>query len=286
MNEQIVAIGDDFTLSGIVSLPEQIDIAKPAVVILNSGLMHRVGASRTSVGLARTLANDGFLVLRFDLSGIGDSEARTDSLDPVDRIIQEVSASLDHMQNQYGVHRFVLYGLCSGAQNAFKTALKDTRIVGLAGVDNFGFPTRWFYVAHYAPRLLQPGHWKSFIVRNTKYLFSIFKRLVNKSGYEVEEDLWPYPPKEFVEQGYGQLVERGLKFLYIYTGSWAKQYNYLNQFYDMYPSVNFGQSVELKFKPKMTHTMQEPESQQFMIDTVAHWLTSTNWSTTAPAKTM
>jgi len=264
MHEEIAHIGETDKLSGVIGLPDSIDPAKPAVVILNSGLMHHVGASRTSVKLSRALVKQGFLVLRFDLSGIGDSAARTDKLDPTERIIREVSSALDYLQQHFGSDRFVLYGLCSGSQNSFKTALVDKRIIGLAGVDNFGFLTTKYYLVHYLPKILDVGHWKSFLTRAIKNLFASAKRIASKTPVEIEEDPWP--------------VKRGLRFLYIYTGSWAKQYNYLNQFHDMFPSVNFANSVELRFKPKMSHSLVEPDSQQFMIETVSEWLKSQDWS--------
>ncbi|HEY5972738.1 MAG TPA: hypothetical protein VIT22_12400, partial [Pseudoxanthomonas sp.] len=44
------------------------------VVLLNAGLIHRVGPFRLYVRLARELAESGFDVLRFDLPGIGDGQ--------------------------------------------------------------------------------------------------------------------------------------------------------------------------------------------------------------------
>lgn len=278
MREVIAHIGDIDTLSGVMGLPETIDPAKPTVVILNSGLMHRVGASRTSVQLSRALVKQGYQVLRFDFSGIGDSAARSDDLDPTERIIQEVSRALDYLQQNYDSDCFVLYGLCSGAQNAFKAALVDKRIIGLAGVDNFGFLTRKYYVVHYLPKLLDLNQWKNFLTRGIKTVLAASTGAFRATPIKIEEDPWPYPPRDFVENGYGQLVKRGLSFLYIYTGSWSKQYNYLNQFHDMFPSVTFGDSVELHFRPKMSHNMVEPESQQFMIETVSTWMNSQDWS--------
>jgi len=229
-------------------------------VILNSGLMHRVGASRTSVKLSRALVNDGYIVLRFDLSNIGDSEVRAVGMDPEDRIVEEVSAAMDFLENQYQIDKFVLYGLCSGAQNSFKTAIRDSRVIGLAGVDNFGFRTKRYYFEHYKKRFLKAERWKNFVANIFKKNRKLFGKLKSAGTVEPEEDLWPYPPKEFVEQGYKKLVRRGVKFLYIYTGSWENQYNYLNQFFDMYPSVDFKNVVDLKFKP------------QYMINSVAQWL--------------
>jgi len=282
MTEQLASFGEGFSLNGIINVPDQLDNQKPAVVILNSGLMHKVGTCRISVKLARALANAGYLVTRFDLSGIGDSEAREVNLDPNDRIVEEVSTVLDSISESYGISKFVLYGLCSGAQNSFKTALQDDRVVGLAGVDNFGFRTKRYHVAHYLPKLIQPGHWVSFIVRHTKQVLSFIKGIVVNTPKTVVQDLWPYPPKEFIETGYKKLAQRGLRFLYIYTGSWVHQYNYLNQFYHMYPSVNFGDNVTLEYKPEMTHSMVEPESQSFVIATILGWLDSIDWDSPSP----
>ena len=52
----------------------------PTMVILSSGILHRPGASRLYVQIARALAEDGFTSLRFDFSGIGDSAVRRDAI--------------------------------------------------------------------------------------------------------------------------------------------------------------------------------------------------------------
>ena len=56
MKERALRIGRPTPLIGIVSEPEVFDPARPAVIILNSGIMHHVGACRLSVKLARAVA--------------------------------------------------------------------------------------------------------------------------------------------------------------------------------------------------------------------------------------
>ncbi|HWU86648.1 MAG TPA: hypothetical protein VN253_05215, partial [Kofleriaceae bacterium] len=77
VTEVIHQFGADDGLFGIVTLPpEQLRAAseeRPFAVLLNSGLMHRVGPFRTGVELARSLAARGVRVLRYDRSGLGDS---------------------------------------------------------------------------------------------------------------------------------------------------------------------------------------------------------------------
>ena len=71
MKERALRIGRPTPLIGVVSEPEAFDPARPAVIILNSGIMHHVGACRLSVKLAREVAAKGLLAARFDYSGIG-----------------------------------------------------------------------------------------------------------------------------------------------------------------------------------------------------------------------
>ena len=73
MKEHAIVFGREATSVGIVTEPaaKHTSPSLPAVVILNSGVIHRVGPNRIYVALARDLAALGFPVLRFDLSGIG-----------------------------------------------------------------------------------------------------------------------------------------------------------------------------------------------------------------------
>ena len=80
MRERTLLFGDGKSLVGIITEPPPSDevLARPAVILLNAGLLHRIGPNRVHVRLARRLAEAGFVVMRFDYSGIGDSRPRTD----------------------------------------------------------------------------------------------------------------------------------------------------------------------------------------------------------------
>src|SRR5208337_1020254 len=78
-------------LVGIVTQPVDYEPEdRPVFVILNTGIIHRVGHHRMYVSLARALARLGYQVLRFDLSGIGDSESREDGLSLLDGALADV----------------------------------------------------------------------------------------------------------------------------------------------------------------------------------------------------
>ena len=60
-------------LIGMLHRPESAD-ARRAVVVLVGGPQYRVGSHRQFVLLARELCRRGIAVLRFDFSGMGDSD--------------------------------------------------------------------------------------------------------------------------------------------------------------------------------------------------------------------
>src|SRR5690606_23743533 len=84
MRESAVLFGPTRSLVGVVTEPAAGSARPdaPAVLILNSGLVHRVGPKRLHVRLARRLAGLGFTCMRIDLSGIGDSRTAS-SIDAI-----------------------------------------------------------------------------------------------------------------------------------------------------------------------------------------------------------
>jgi pimeloyl-ACP methyl ester carboxylesterase len=122
------------------------------VIVLNAGTTHRVGPNRLYVRIARELAGTGVLVLRFDLSGIGDSGIRHDGLPLHESVPLEIKEAMDCLEQRYGIEEFVLTGLCSGAAAAFAVARSDQRVVGALMIN----ATAHFHVDH--PELLESAY--------------------------------------------------------------------------------------------------------------------------------
>jgi pimeloyl-ACP methyl ester carboxylesterase len=132
MTEEAVVFGETNSLVGIVSDPAR---ARPtqashAVILLNSGVVHRVGPGRIYVKIARALAENGFVVLRFDFSGIGDSAVRHDNLQFEKSAISETRAAMDYLEATRGIQHFIVLGGCSGAAVSMDTACCDLRVAG------------------------------------------------------------------------------------------------------------------------------------------------------------
>lgn len=135
VREEAVTFGGDTQLVGIVSDPpggvgSPADGERPAFLFLNAGLTHRVGPNGLYVRLARQLAAAGFVAMRFDFSGLGDSPARRDNLPPGESILTETTEAMDLLARTRGVKRFCLLGICSGATISFLMAQRDERVAG------------------------------------------------------------------------------------------------------------------------------------------------------------
>ena len=130
--EKAVRFGTTASLVGVLTeaVAGTPDADRPAVLFLNSGILHRVGSCRMHVRLARALSAEGFHCLRFDYSGIGDSDQRRDSLSFEESAVVETREAMDYLAKAKGTKRFVLMGLCSGADMAHETALADERVAG------------------------------------------------------------------------------------------------------------------------------------------------------------
>ncbi len=182
MKEKAVQFGKYKTLIGVLTEPDSPpENARPAVVLSNAGLIHRIGPNRVYVKLARTLAKQGFRVLRFDLSGIGDSLPRPDHM-PVEQFsIDDVVQAMDFLSATCGSQRFVLMGHCSGAYHSFRTAVLDPRTVGVVMMNPDGGETEWvdydrkrkqacFYTNYYSKKaLLDPKRWQRFFTGQISY---------------------------------------------------------------------------------------------------------------------
>lgn len=130
--EEPVFFAEDGRRFGIFHRAASSQKSLPAIVILNAGTVHRMGPHRMYVRMAREWARMGFNVFRIDISGIGDSPAEAGTTENVcypPRHLVDVASAMDYLGKRLSAERFILVGLCSGADNAFQVSLRDPRVV-------------------------------------------------------------------------------------------------------------------------------------------------------------
>lgn len=278
MRERAIRIGKPTPLVGIASEPEVFDPDRPALLVLNSGVMHHVGTCRLSVKIARAAASRGILAVRFDYSGIGDSEPRRGSQSFEESSIAETREVMDYLQKTRGVSRFVLYGLCSGADASYLTGLVDDRVIGMAKVDPYCYRTRLYYVHYYLPLLLSGKRWKSFISGKLRKLRDGNKSVAEAAGiedqyFEVPTYTRLFPPRDEVAVGLRKLVDRGVKLFLIFTGG-EPEYIYAGQYRDSFQDVKFGDLLSVDHYPQANHIITQLDCQQRIVDDIANWVAS------------
>jgi exosortase A-associated hydrolase 1 len=130
MNEHVVSFNNaENQLIGVLHLVQQSD-PKIGLVIIVGGPQTRVGSHRQFVLLSRYLANNGVPSLRFDYTGMGDSQGIHSSFL---NISDDIESAISLLKSRSGVSKVVLLGLCDAASSALIYAKKKP-CTDLAGI--------------------------------------------------------------------------------------------------------------------------------------------------------
>lgn len=255
VREQAYVVGPKQSLVAVVTEPTKSSEALPGVVMLNTGIIHRVGHQRKFVILARALAGKGHTTVRFDFSGIGDSEARADALTPMEGCMADIHGVLDWLEATRKLKRFVLVGLCSGADHAVVYAGSDPRVVGIALVDPSIPPTRRYYLHYFSRRFIRPSSWAKFLTGRGRLANLIKKRLSISRDDEaiVPPDLDDKAVREFLQNVYSRAVENGTQILAIFAGANDHRQSYREQIVDAIPALRMSSLLQTEFLRECDH---------------------------------
>ena len=286
MRERAVQFGTDVVHTGILCEPADAAAAegRPVCLMLNAGLIHRVGPNRLHVNLARALAAAGYPSLRFDMSGRGDTDVRTDGETFVKSGIRETQSAMDYLEQLRGARRFVPMGICSGAHDAIRTAMVDTRIVGAVLIEFYVYPTPAHRMWHYLRRVTNAGSWADTLAGRNALGHSLRRRLGLQSGGYVEEpsreDLGGTTegfilPRQEVDAALKTVADRGTELCFVYAGA-SGMCNYRGQLYDAYPSLRGHGQIRVAFFAGADHTFTRLDYQRELIDTVTRFMPSTD----------
>ncbi len=249
--------------------------SKPVVLLINSGLLPNTGPYRLYVRFARHLATLGFDSFRFDLSGIGDSDRRSDKRPRAEQQMRDIAAAMDFIDHEFKLSRYVAMGICTGADNAHRAMLEDVRIVGAVGVDGYYYKTRRYqfnYLFKELPRrLLKLESWRrkleefGALIRNTVG----GRRIFNEQPVTVPYR-WVVPDRDKTAADYTAFIERDASKLCIFTASWP--YNYLQQHADAFPDVCFGDNIQVRYFEDAEHVFPLAQERNLLTETVSEWL--------------
>lgn len=179
-----------FQLFGMLHKPEGRPYG-PAIILLSPGIKSRVAPHRMYVKMADRFCAMGFVVLRLDPEGLGDSEGEIEEYLTADvygslqlgRLVNDTIDSMNWMQSRHGIDSFILSGLCGGAITGLLAGAMDKRVVSLLGLGipcivsgSNSDPTRFITVGQleamrktYLKKVLEPSSLMRLFTGKTDY---------------------------------------------------------------------------------------------------------------------
>lgn len=236
---------------------------------MNAGKLSRVGPNRLNVRLARRLAALGFVVLRLDFSGVGESPARTDRLPQHEAAVEELREAMDHLRERHGAERFLAVGFCSGAAFSLLAALAEERVAGAVLVNvPLGMPARGLALRAFARRKLRVG-WRN-VLSNPRLALRRGSAAVTAGVPAELRGRAPLSRDEALAHLRG-LRARGVALLFVYSES--------DLALDLLRAVlgreldrlRADGTLELEVIRGADHSFTPLDSQERLLDTLAAW---------------
>ncbi len=285
IRERVVRFGPDKRLAGILTLSREARGDLPHIVIVNAGIIHRVGPNRLYVDLARTAAALGYPVLRFDLAGLGDSDALTGVASLNDAAMTDVQSAYDFLTQTRQASSFIIFGLCSGANFAVMSTFIETRVIGALLIDPTVERTTRSTLIHVARRLRHFATLQALLTLR----HPIFQRSISlgrvrsvavaraaegQSGQRYEPELQETSSRGAVRASLEEIVNRGVHLMLVFTGGVNHVYNYRNQLFDLLPGLDFRGQLRLEYMPNTDHTVSDGPGRAQLLVYVREWLTA------------
>ena len=280
MKERPVSFGPTKALSGILTEPAGGGAGRPAVLLLNAGLLHRVGPNRLYVTLARRLAAAGLPVLRFDYSGLGESEPRRDELTLEQSMLAEGIEAMSFLAASGVAERFVPMGLCAGAEQSQRLAHADARVVGAVLIDGYAYRTPGYHLREIARHLGSARSWRH-LASSPRALRGLLgggrgpgaAPANNPGGVDFVRE---FPTREVCLQQLQVILARDAELFLIFTGGgMAEFYNYPGQFAATFPALRGHPRLRVDFMPLADHTFTLRSQQEALLASIDAWTRAT-----------
>jgi alpha-beta hydrolase superfamily lysophospholipase len=256
MTETACQFGDAERLAGIVTEP---DAGRPelGLVLVSAGLLPKAGPFRLYAELARHLAKEGVVTLRFDLGGVGDSIEERAGRPLRERTALEIRAAVDYLSERYALPRLVLGGLCSGAEDALRSAAADGRVSGVVMIDPFAYRSAGWHRRHVRHRL----------VRRALRAVGLYRPIATSSSSRVVH--YKYMDREEASATLKRLLHRDAYVHFLYTAGVREHLNHRAQVQAWFPELDFGDRVTVDHFPHLDHTQLLAEDRRTLVRAIA-----------------
>jgi dienelactone hydrolase len=175
---------------------------------------------------------------------------------------------MDALAREPASKRFVIFGLCSGADNALAVAKADPRVAAVILLDAFSYATKRAYLREFVQRCTRFG-----LFRASADAVAVVARL----GARLlrRDDSSPpagrvSPPRTDARKLLGELLDRGTKMLFIYSATLHVRCNHRDQLFEAFPELRG--RVDVEYFGDADHLFTELGTQRRLMDAVTSWL--------------
>jgi hypothetical protein len=266
MKETCTQFGPGGRLAGIFTEPAGHAVGSGCILV-SAGLLPKAGPYRLYTELARRLAEDGVITLRFDLDGIGDSAPAASGRPLRERTELELGFALEHVKDCFTLDELTLGGLCSGAEDSLRGAAASRDVTGVVMIDPFAYRVPGWYSRHALHRA----------ARRTLRALGIYEPLAPAARSDVP------PAPRAVEYRYmerdesarilGELLARDTRVHFFYTAGVREAFNHPQQLRAAFPELDFRDRVTLDYFPHMDHTQLLADDRRELVEAVARRIT-------------
>jgi pimeloyl-ACP methyl ester carboxylesterase len=266
IHERSLRYGEGGRGFAMVTLPEH-DRSAPIVVLLNAGLLHRAEPYRLNVLTARRLAALGYLCVRMDLSGKGDTPAR-EGLSNRESVALDWRLVCEALDHAFGRRPTIIMGLCSGADNGIKLSAIDQRVHGLVLLDAQTPRDRGFLARRLLSKALDWHSW----ARLPERLFGR-RKPARRGQASPPTNLRDLPRPEDLATCIRHLVDKDGRLLMLFTSSASRYYNREGQFARAYATPGLRKICKEHYWPDVEHLYPVQAHRDRLVDTIEAWAT-------------
>lgn len=268
MRERGIRFGSEGNLVGILAEPDEPAEDRPAVLLYNVGFGHRVGPHRLNVELARELSACGFVSLRLDLAGMGDSDPRATPGSPPDLAARDLDDAMAWLSRRRGIDRFALVGMCSGVDVGHAVATRDPRIVAAAFLDGYAYPTAGYRLRNALGYLHRP---RAALDRLLRAIRGTPLPGSATTGGEFFERF--YPSQETFRRDVLGMSDRGTHLFYVFSYRWWF-FSYRGQFAAMLGLRRLPPRLALEYWTDADHMFTAVSVRRRLVVRLTGWLSS------------
>lgn len=281
--EQVLRFGPHQRLLGILN--RRTSDAPVVCLLVNVGVTQRIGPRRLNVKLARALGTLSIASLRFDFAGLGDSGAADAGDDYRHSAVADLRAAMDHLEQGFGIRRFIILGICSGAVNGLRAAQADARVAGLMMFDGYAYPTWKTRLVHDWQRLrtTPPQAVVGKVRQRLRKLLGMPTPESPVSIFYATSDGMAPDRRQFADT-LDALSGRGVRLLIAYSGSLLALYNHESQFQTTFAGHAFLPVTTHRYLPHIDHIPTSLEAQHEFIAVATDWVGRSVISVAADAR--